>query len=474
MFQHLPASRVSRSGRITTALLLFLALTGAAFLYWRQPSEPVDPYASFKASGDWCAEHGVPESQCTLCGHGDAHAGHDHSGHDHGSHKDPEDENMSYEPIEALSSMDLRASRSPEMDCELNGRTITIEATSASRIRAVPVLRNTVAYRVPCTVRLEYNGNRLAHLTPRVNGVVREVLSDVGREVEEGAALLILESPELGTAKAGYLQSMALVDLWERNHRREQDLLKGGVSTEKEALETQTRLAEARIQLAESRQRLLNMGLTEDVLASMSDKKDNGNLLTLRAPFKGTLVDRHAVVGEMAQVGDTLFTLVDLSTIWAVLDVSDPRSFGSLAVGQNVRFTLGGLEGQPLSGTLQWISPSVDETTRTLRARLELANPGTRHKAHQFGSGYVEVKEREIKAVIPKESVQWDGCCNVVFVQESPEVWRVQKVRLGADLDDTVVVLEGLNGGEIVAVEGSHLLKTQLLASKIGAGCCEH
>ena len=75
--------------------------------------------------------------------------------------------------------------------------------------------------------------------------------------------------------------------------------------------------------------------------------------------------------------------------------------------------------------------------------------------------------------IVPRDAVQWEGCCNVVFVKESATIYRPTKVHLGPINGSMVEVRRGLKGGEMVVTQGSFLLKTEILKGSIGAGCCE-
>ena len=74
---------------------------------------------------------------------------------------------------------------------------------------------------------------------------------------------------------------------------------------------------------------------------------------------------------------------------------------------------------------------------------------------------------------MPVDAVQWEGCCNVVFVKQSETLYEPRKVLLGVNTGTAYEVLDGLTGGEEVVTQGSFLLKTELLKGSIGAGCCE-
>ncbi len=90
-----------------------------------------------------------------------------------------------------------------------------------------------------------------------------------------------------------------------------------------------------------------------------------------------------------------------------------------------------------------------------------------------FGHGQITVRQRDEAIVIPKSAVQWEGCCNVVFVRHTNTVYQPYKVTLGYEGDGFYVVEKGLSAGEMIVTQGAFLLKTEILKGNIGAGCCE-
>ena len=94
-------------------------------------------------------------------------------------------------------------------------------------------------------------------------------------------------------------------------------------------------------------------------------------------------------------------------------------------------------------------------------------------RANMFGRARIIVRDHVDALVVPKAAVQWEGCCNVVFVRQTDTVYQPYRVQLGEDLGETYVVLDGLDEGELVVTQGSFLLKTEILKGSIGAGCCE-
>ncbi len=437
---------------------------------------------AFKALGDWCAEHELPESQCLLCNPSLAHGVDDEHGDTaetvHGSTA-PNAAASGPAPtidVEVASAEETpRSARRPSVNCATENLRVRLASReivgrvglTTTAVRALPLPQT-----ISCNAELAYDQTRYARVAARVAGVVQSVRFDLGQPVSAGDTLVVLDSADLASAKAEYLQTRALVRLAETTHERSQRFLQSGSAAGIEALRSETELAERRIELARAEQRLKNLGLNEEQLEQILTANDTSSLLSILAPFSGIVVERNATAGEVAAPAAPLIAIADTRGIWAMLDVyeSDLRD---VALGQPVLLTLNGLRGETFGGRITWISAELDPRTRTLRARAEFDNPDGRLRANMFGRATIRVHEQEPVVVVPRDAVQWEGCCNVVFVPESETVYRPRKVRLGCQTPDYYEVEEGLREGELVVTQGSFLLKTEILKGSLGAGCCE-
>ena len=419
----------------------------------------------FKAEKDWCAGHNLPESQCTLC--------------------NPQLLASGAVAAPALPAADSRpdtsaaglprSQRPPDSTCkkhELQVQFLSSTTLKDAGLEFARVQRRKVSHDIFCNAEIIYDGNRHARLSPRAEGVVYQVFKDLGDSVEEGDVLAVVDSAELGKTKAEYLQAQARVSLWERNHKRDKVLFKKRASTKRELLESETQLAESRVSLSRATQRLKNLGLTEKDIAELENNRVASSLLNLTAPFSGTIVERTAVIGEVVKTTKELFTIADTSQMWAILDVYE-ADLGYVRTGQTVSITVEGSQNLSGEGIITWISMHVDQRTRTLKARVEIVNSDGMLRAGMFSKARVNVWGPEPAIVVPKTAVQWEGCCNTVFVKKSDVQFEPRKVRLGFDTGPWFVVEEGLVVGEDVVTTGSFLLKTELMKGSIGAGCCE-
>ena len=517
--------------------------------------------AAFKAEGDWCAGHDLPESQCIRC--------------------NPElkakframapkpaispANTIATAPAGGLTSGDEFAAlgiQGPAFNdpmCTVEQERIRLASPEVAKhagLEAAPAARRTMSAFIECPGQLEYNQNVLAHVSPRVSGSLVEVKARLGDHVEAGAILATIDSPDLGEARSRYIQaredftlaeaehkrviaisqdSRALLELYtptikaEELQRKATELRIGeakgrllaahaGLELARVSFERESRLREqqlgsekafeearhdlsaaqaqfqatreavlfedernrlsaerglrvARGTLDAARRALLILGLsTEDITALDKGTEEGLSRYLVRAPLAGRIVDGHAVTGEYVSPENTVFTIADTSTMWAMLHVSQGDAL-RLSPGQRVTFIPEGApEGQ---GTIAWISDQADQRTRTVQVRAELPNTDGRLRANIYGTGRIVILDNRDVLAIPRAAVQTDGCCRLVFVREAAGVYAPRKVVLGTASGSAVEVIEGLSEGDPVVTTGSFLLKTEILKGSLGAGCCE-
>ncbi len=431
---------------------------------------------AFVARNDWCAEHTLPESQCVICNPEIAKAGQAGSGGSGGESTGGSSAAVaSPRRIEVTANADRRAARPPSVDCRTESLSVRLADPALEQVVDIDVASATVqplSEKLRCNAEVAYDTNRYLRLSSRVRGVVREVRKDLGDAVETGEVVLVLDSAELAAAQATFLQARALVALAETANEKIQKLYKGGTSSELEALERETELAEKRFSLAKAEQELRNLGLSDAQLADISSSGQTSSILELKSNIAGEIVERNVTVGEMADPARTMMAIADTRRSWVMLDIPELDS-GKLAIGNPVVLQLEALPGESFGGTVSWISSQLDPATRTVKARAEIANEHRRLRANMFGTAQIAIHEREDVLMVPKAAVQWDGCCNIVFVRESASVYRPRKIRLGCSVGDQYEVEEGLLAGEPVVTRGSFLLKTEIMRGNLGAGCCE-
>jgi cobalt-zinc-cadmium efflux system membrane fusion protein len=311
-----------------------------------------------------------------------------------------------------------------------------------------------------------------------------------------------LEGVSIGESRARLLRAHAAMRLAQVNAIRQSQLFEKRIGAEKELQAAQASLAateadflaireeiafalrrdqltaERALQIASSgvdgaKRRLQILGLSDEQFESL-DGESGGTLsrYELRSPAAGRIVERSVVAGEAVEDTQALFVIVDTSRLWIMARVYE-RDLAALREGQPVFFMVDGMPGQGFEGRLSWISSQVDDKTRLVPVRADLANPDGLLRAHMFGRARIVLRDNTDVLSVPLESVQTDGCCQLVFVREADDKFAPRKLRLGPSAGGYVEVLRGLREGEAVVTTGSFLLKTEILKGDIGAGCCE-
>ena len=141
-------------------------------------------------------------------------------------------------------------------------------------------------------------------------------------------------------------------------------------------------------------------------------------------------------------------------------------------VGQSLVFACDGAGLGRVGAEIIWVSRFLDPHSRTGTVRASVVDPHHGLQAGEFGRVAIALGDAESVTLVPKDAVQWEGCCNVVFVKESPLRYRPRKVALRAGEGGYYKLAGGVHPGDEVVVEGAFLLKTELKKASLGAGCC--
>lgn len=315
---------------------------------------------------------------------------------------------------------------------------------------------------------VQVNGDRMAHVTPRVSGVVTEVRKSLGDSVQAGEVLAVLESRELADLKAQYLGTVARLELAQAAYDREHRLFEQRVSAEQDFLDARNARSEARIGLRSAQQKLVALGFTPDYLEDLSGRH-SGSLTqyALTAPFAGTVIDRHLVRGESVSEDTAVFTVADLSTVWVDLKVYQ-KDIGAVRSGQEVQLSTD--HGHEAKLTLDFVQPLVGEDTRTALARVEVSNTEGHWHPGCFTTGTVTLEAIAATVAIPIGSIiQLDDGDSVVFVKDH-DGFAPRPLTLGRQDHELVEVISGLETGEIYVSTGAFALKSEMLKGSFGHG----
>lgn len=205
-----------------------------------------------------------------------------------------------------------------------------------------------------------------------------------------------------------------------------------------------------------------------DVLGAINTGQSADDII---APHSGIVTAITVNQGQHADQITSLFTIADLSVISANFDVYE-KDAGKIRVGQKIKVRSMAYPGKIFHGRLVFISPRVDERSRTIKVRAEIDNSGYLLKFNMFVTGEIIISAGQFLAV-PSKAVQKVDDKEIVFVAKGNNAYAACPITSGFEADGYVRVLAGLRQGASIAVDGSFLLKSELLKAEMGDGCAE-
>ncbi|MGE0229789.1 MAG: efflux RND transporter periplasmic adaptor subunit [Dehalococcoidia bacterium] len=422
--------------------LAVLAALGGLFAYAKNDWKA--PWAEPPAHGeDWCQAHGVALSECEQC-------------------------NIE---LQRGGTFSVAAREPEEGECPNCLVRITLAKGAAEEIglESTPVKSQAVSERLEANAETMYAPAAHARVAPLIAGIVREVPIQLGQEVEAGAVLAVIESTQMGQAKAQYLNRMDLLALRQERHAQERDLFEKKLSLRSKLLDAEVLVSEAQLEVQECAQRLAGLGLPSGAIAQLVRTKDTSPMVEVVAPFDGMVTEVSTVIGERASPERPLVAIADMGRMWVAIDIYE-QDLARVEIGQRAYFRLPALPSRRFGGKIVASAGAVDEHTRTIRFFADVKNREGLLRAHMFGRATIVIKPAEPRLLIPKAALQDDGDCKLVFIQLKDNVFHSRGIEVGAVFENGYEVTAGLQEGERVVTTGSFLLKTEILRGQIGAG----
>ncbi|MEI8140312.1 MAG: efflux RND transporter periplasmic adaptor subunit [bacterium] len=331
------------------------------------------------------------------------------------------------------------------------------------------------------TGEVALNENTTVHISPRIAGIIETVSVDIGKRVKTGDALITLASVEFGKALTDYERNRTLSDLSEKVFVRESRLKEQKVGSEQDMINAQMAFEQHRTDLKASEQMLHVLGLTDEDLAKTRDSTHwvSKGVLTVRAPASGTIIEKHAVAGEVAEPGKDFMLLTDLSSVWVWANVHS-RDLAELLASEKrgsvaVKIKVAAFPAQSFKGQLDYVGATMNEQTRTVKVRATIDNPEMLLRPGMFCDATISLGTNNAEEVVatPRGAVFSDEGKSFVFKHWKDDYFVRQDIRKGREFFGMAEILEGLHAGEKVVTDGAFLLKSDVLREKMGAGCAD-
>lgn len=382
-----------------------------------------------------------------------------------------------------------------------DGQSVRIDpaARRVANIQTASVRSMVMSREIQAIGRLNYDEGSLKTISAYVDGRIEKLYADyTGVVVKKDDHLALIYSPRLFSSQVELLLAKEA-----RDNSKSSTLLRVAASNQ-DLLES-------------SRQRLIELGMTQSQITELEKSKEANSRMHLCAPISGTVIEKHAVEGEYVKEGQPIYKLADLSTVWVMLELF-PKDAVAVQYGQRVEATIQSYPGKRFAGRVAFIDPEVDPKTRTIGVRVVIPNPNGLLKIGDYakakitvpisgnGDGPLKIYDAELAdkwisprhphiiaeapgkcplcdidlvpasdfgftnspqsgdetLVVPRHAVLMAGGNSVIYVETEPGRFEIRRVVLGPACGNDIVIMSGLKEGEKVAIRGNFLIDSQM------------
>ena len=308
-------------------------------------------------------------------------------------------------------------------------------------VKTAPVERQTIDRSIRTVGIVQTDETRTSHVHVKYEGFIEQIyVNYTGRLVRKGQPLFKIFSRELLAAEQEYLSSRTAV-------------ARVPAAAGPAVRDSAQQLAAA------SRERLRLFDVPSSVLQEIERTGTAQRAITVLSPQTGTVVEKQAIAGLAVTPMMHLYVIADLSTVWVLADVYE-RDMAQVRVGQRAKMQIDALPARRFEGAVTFVSPTVDQATRTAKVRFEFPNRDGALRPGMYAT--VEISAPGGQAlVIPSDSLVDTGERKIVFVAKGAGRFEPRAVVTGAAFNGRYEVIEGLNEGDVIATTGQFLLDSE-------------
>lgn len=288
---------------------------------------------------------------------------------------------------------------------------------------------------------VEADERRIAHIHVRFDGWIDKLFVNfTGEKVKQGDALFSVYSPELVSTQQEYLLALHAQKILSKNA-------------------TSTAASGAQGAFEAAYQRLLLWGISEKEIAQLRRTGKVTKTMTIYSPIQGTVINKTALAGMRIEPGNELYTIADLSRLWILGDIYE-YELPYIELGQTADISLTYMPNKLFKGRLDFISPTVDIQTRTVKVRFDIDNQKGKLKPGMYVN--LELKIPLGKGlVVSKNAVLLTGERAVVFIYHGDGKIEWRNVTLGARAGELIQVTQGIKEGEKIITSANFLIDSE-------------
>lgn len=295
---------------------------------------------------------------------------------------------------------------------------------------------------------------RIARVHSKISGWIEKVYVDfTGSGVKAGQPLLTIYSPEMLASQQEYLLALRSREISYHSSVRE-----ASINT--------AELIEA------ARKRLELWDLTPAQIEELQKSNQPIRNITIFSPADGTVLERNAFPGQKIAPETQLYSVANLDRVWVMADVYE-SDMDKIRVGQKATITFPAVNSRSFTGTVDFIQPQVDATTRTLKVRLNAMNPNQQLKPDMFVNVDFYTGS-PVRMTVPADAVLDSGLTKTVFVDRGNGYLEPREVQTGERTGQSIQVLSGLRPGERIVTSGTFLIDSESRLRNPGQAMAGH
>jgi len=334
---------------------------------------------------------------------------------------------------------------------------------AAAGIKVETLAPASVRSRIVVPAEILPNQERMAHVAPRIAGRVVQAPAKLGERVRGGQTLALLDSIEVGEAQSTYLQAASRFATAHADYERAEGLNREQIISQKEFLRIRSEHEQSRAAFRAAEDRLRLLGVRAPAASERAT-----SVFPVLAPFAGTVIQKEAVLGELATPEKSLFTIADLSVLWVQASLFE-KDLAMVRAGAAAEVTVTAYPDVSFRGRVAYISDVFDKETRTVRARIEVENKDGRLKPDMFAHAAIDAGGTTEALLVPEEAVVLLQGQPTVYVEDA-HGFEPRPVQLGARYGGRVAISGGVSAGDLVVTAGAYALKARALKSQLGSG----
>lgn len=328
-------------------------------------------------------------------------------------------------------------------------------------IKTIIITKSHFQHRVTFPGQITLNENQITHVVSPITGTVKEIYKGLGEEVKAGESLATLQSREMAEAKSTYISAHKNLELNRDLFERDEKLWKKNVKAEVQFIQARNIYENAKIDLEQSRQKLLALGMVEEQIKKLPEQTSPLNIYAIDSPINGKIIERHITLGEVVSSDKQIFVIANLDTVWVNIAIPAEEL---PEIKNNQMVDIFAHQGEIiLNGVIMYVSPVINEESRTGRAIIQLNNPDQKLHPGDFIKAQVIVSEQSAFINLPNSVIQRLDGIPVVFVRTNADSFKATPIQIkGSDKGEFVEIIEGVQEGDEIVLTNTFLLKAEL------------